>query len=466
MRISLAVAMLVAAAANVGAQARLTGTVRDTTGAPIAAVEVSVQGISRTATTDRNGAFQLSGIPAGTAQVMLRRVGYAPQTTIMKFVDGDNTLGDVVLTAMPRELDTVRTREQELYRQYPLLREFDENRKIGLGQFVTRQQLEMHRGGFMNPIFNQMRGVMMIRSTNVSSHAWVANSLVPTTSCTVLQDFNNGMEATTPVRDAACNYCYPTVYLDNSPLAPAGVAANIGQFNPDQFEAIQVYLGDAQTPARYLNGRSGCGVIVFHSRVIENKPRLIARRQDQPTRSRLYANAAVSAAKSGADCTYCGNGKASDFRAGYTFRDRWVVGARIASWNGSSEGLQSFKFRQALLEWYPHPDPGRVKWFLTTAVGDMQVDAFSEKSVEASDRFVGGVPAIALGTGVDVSVVRRFVLTPFVLYNRNVGGSVDQTHCVTHIPSGMTTWVTDCATVTARPQIFTLWQVGTRFGWR
>jgi hypothetical protein len=465
MRISLAIAMLVASATTLAAQARLTGTVRDTTGAPIAGVEVSVQGISRTATTDRTGAFQLTGIPAGTSQVTLRRVGFSPQTTIMKFVDGENALGEVVLTAVPRELDTVRTREQELYREYPLLREFDENRKIGLGQFVTRQQLEMHRGGYMTPIFSQMRGIMMIRSANVASHAWVANSLVPSTSCTVLEDLG-GTEAVTPVRDAACNYCFPAVFLDNSLIAPRGVAANVGRFNPDQFEAIQVYMGDAQTPARYIGRGSGCGVIVFHSRVIENKPRIFRARQDHPTRSRLYVNAALSAAKSGADCTYCGNGMASDFRAGYTFRDRWVIGARVANWSGSANGFQSFKYRQALVEWYPNPDPGRIKWFLTTAMGEMKVDAYSQKSVEASDRFVGGVPAVALGTGIDVSTIQRFVISPFLTYNRNFGGAVDQTHCITHIPTGTTTWVTDCTTVTGRPQTFTLWQFGTRVGWR
>ena len=465
MRIAMALVMLAASATSLAAQGRLTGTVRDTTGAPIAGVEVSVQGISRTATTDRSGAFQLTGIPAGTSQVTLRRVGFSPQTTIMKFVDGENALGEVVLTAVPRELDTVRTREQELYRQYPLLREFDENRKIGLGQFVTRQQLEVHRGGYMTPIFSQMRGVMMIRSANVASHAWVANSLVPSTSCTVLEDLG-GTEAVTPVRDAACNYCFPAVFLDNSLIAPRGVAANVGRFNPDQFEAIQVYMGDAQTPARYIGRGSGCGVIIFHSRVIDNKPRIIAAKQDHPTRSRFYVNAAMSAGKSGADCTYCGTGTASDFRAGYTLRDRWVVGARLANWNGAQDGVQSFKFRQVLVEWYPNPDPGRIKWFLTTAVGDMKVDAYSEKSVEASDRFVGGVPAMALGTGIDVSTIRRFVVTPFMTYNRSLGGTVDQTHCVSHIPNGTTTWVTDCATFRGSPHVFTLWQLGTRIGWR
>jgi hypothetical protein len=206
---------------------------------------------------------------------------------------------------------------------------------------------------------------------------------------------------------------------------------------------------------------------VLHSRVIQNKPRVIAAKQDQPTRSRLLVNAAISAAKSGADCTYCGNGAASDFRVGYTFRDRWVLGIRAANWSGDPSGLQSIQLRQGFLEWYPHPDPGRFKWFVNTAVGNMNVDVYSEKSLESSDRYVGkGLPSMAFGSGVDVSVVRRFVVTPFISYNRNLSGYVDQTHCVTHIPTGSTNFETDCVTLGARPHTFTLLQLGTRVGWR
>ena len=465
MRIGMVFCTLACSATALVAQARLTGTVRDTTGAPIAGVEVSVQGTSRTATSDRAGAFQLAGLAVGTTTVTLRRVGFAPQTSIMKLDAGDNSFGVAVLTAIPRELDTVTTRANELYRDYPLLREFDENRKKGLGQFVTRPQLEMNRGGFLTPIFTQMRGVMMIRSTTVATHAWVANTYVPSTSCTVLEEFS-GTEKTTPVRDAACNYCFPAAYLDNALIAPRGVAANVGRFNPDQFEAIQVYLGDAETPARYISGRSGCGVIVFHSRVIQNKPQIIAARQDHPTRSRLYVNAALSGAKSGADCSLCGTGAASDFRAGYTFRDRWVVGGRVANWSGNPDGFQSIKLRQVLVEWYPHPEPGKYKWFLNTALGSMHVDLYSEKSVESNDHYVGsGLPAMALGTGVDIALVRRVVLTPFLSYNRSVGGRVDQTHCVNHIPVGTTTFVSECGE-SSQPRTFTLMQFGTRLGWR
>jgi hypothetical protein len=463
MRIVSVAAAFVLAASSLAAQARLTGTVRDTAGAPLAGVEVSVQGITRTATTDRAGAFQLAGIPAGTSTVTVRRFGFTPQTTIMKFVDGDNTLGDVVLTRMPQELDTVTTREQELWREYPLLREFAENKKIGLGQFVTRQQLEMFRGGFMSPVFNQMRGLVIVRSQRAGSRSWIANTYIPSTSCTVLEERLAG-EPISP-SGADCGYCFPTVYLDNARMSPLGLAANIGAWNPDMLEAIQVYLGAAETPAKYADARSGCGVIVFHRRVPERRAQIVAARQDHPTRSPVFLNAAVTAGRSGGDCPDCGNGLGGDFRFGYTIRDRWVVGGRVMNWSGNRDGFQSIKLRQALLEWYPHADPGRYKWFLNMGLGSMSVDLFHADGIEVSNRYVGsGLPAITMGTGTDVMLIQRLVLTPFMSYNRNVGGRADHTRCVTHFPTA--TPVTECNTVPSQPHRVTLMQFGTRLGWR
>jgi hypothetical protein len=458
-------AIALAGAGRTEAQARLTGVVRDTTGAPIAGVEVSVQGISRTATTDRDGTFQIGGIPAGTSTVTVRRLGYAPQTTIMRFVDGENRMPDVVLTALPRELDTVTTREQELWRQYPLLREFEDRRKLGLGQFVTRQQLEMQRGGFMTPIFSQMRGVMLVRSTTVSSNAWVATTRTPSTFCTVLEDRQPG-ERITPMNDANCQYCFPTLFLDRTRLNKLGEAANIGRYHPDMLQAIEVYIGASETPVEYMDSQSGCGVIVLHTRVPEFRARVIANRQDFPTRSRFLINASLSSGTSGATCDGCGSGSAHDFTLGYTLRDRWVISGRYADWSGNHGGPQSITLKQLLLEWYPHPEPARLKWFINAGAGSMSVDLTTSHLPDYVDRYTaGGLPSIMLGTGLDVTVVRRLVLTPFIAYTRSIGGNAAQQRCINSVDSAGAP-ITDCFTVPSQPNTFSLLQLGTRIGWR
>ena len=145
------------------AQGRLTGFVRDSLGLPIVGAEIWVQGVTGVVTTNRRGAFELPDIKPGPTTVTVRRLAYAPSSMTVKIVDGDNTLPDIILTAAPRQLDTVMTREQQILRERPLLREMEENRKIGLGQFVTRAELAKNQGGFIFQHFNQMRGIVAVR---------------------------------------------------------------------------------------------------------------------------------------------------------------------------------------------------------------------------------------------------------------------------------------------------------------
>ena len=456
-------------ASAAAAQARVTGVVRDSSGAPLAGAEVSAQGTRRTVLTDRNGAFQLTGVDTGTSVVTVRRLGYAPASTLMRLVDGENRMADVVLLPVARELDTVSTTEQQLWREYPLLREFEENRRIGLGQFVTREMLARNQGGFITPHFQQMRGLQIIRSTRVSQNAWVASTHNPTTSCTILEGRSTlqPIEEITPRRDADCNYCFPTVFLDRSRLAPQGVAANIGAFHPDMLQAIEVYTGGAGTPPRYIDSQSGCGVIVFHSRVPESKPRAIGiGRQERPTRSPIFVNASLSAGRPGADCRDCGSGQAQDIALGYTVRDRWVIAGRYATWGAERGGSQDFTMKQLLLEWYPRPEPGRFKWFVNAGAAQMSVDVSTSHLPEFTDRFTAtNLPAIVAGTGLDLTVYRRFVFTPFVSHSRSVGGKTTQNRCVyDFLADG--SLVSQCGFVEGQPRKFNLTQIGTRFGWR
>lgn len=464
-RFSMVAAMMIAGASALQAQARIIGVVRDSTGAPVAGAEISAQGTSRTAVSDANGAFQLTGIAPGTSVVSVRRLGYAPSSTLMRLVDGDNALGDIVLIAIARELDTVSTREQQILREYPLLREFEENRKLGFGQFVTREALAQHQGGFITPVFNQMRGVQIVRSATVASNAWLATISTATTSCTILEGRLDG-EQISPRRDADCNYCFPTVFLDRTRLAPQGVAANVGRFHPDMLQAIEVYTGGAGTPVRYMDSQSGCGVIVFHSRVPDIKPRLIGRRQAGPTRSRLLANASISAGRPGADCVRCGSGQGQDVTLGYTLRDRWVISGRYAEWGAERGGTQDFTLKQLLVEWYPTPEPGRLKWFVNAGVGRTSVDVSTSNPPESSDRLTAtNMPSFVVGTGVDITLYRRFVVTPFASHTRTIGGSTTQFHCVYDFDiSGER--LSSCGTVVGQPHRFNLTQIGTRFGWR
>ena len=69
------------AAQDTGSSGRLAGRVVDqTTGAPLADVALQVVGTTRGAMTDADGRYTVSGIPAGTVTLHVRRIGFQPKT--------------------------------------------------------------------------------------------------------------------------------------------------------------------------------------------------------------------------------------------------------------------------------------------------------------------------------------------------------------------------------------------------
>jgi hypothetical protein len=456
---------LIAASAAI-AQARIVGVVRDSASKPIAGAEISVEDMTRTATSGAKGEFQLGGIKPGTITVTVRRLGYAPVSTVIRVADGDNTVPDVVLVTIPRELDPVAIREQELWRQRPLLREFEENRKLGLGQFVTRAQLQQVGGGFISQVFDNMRGLLVVRSGQFGSHAWIANSRTRTDGglgqCTVLED-RLPKEPLSP-RNADCSFCYPQVYVDYSRISRDNFAPNISRWGPDQLEAIEFYQGGAQAPRRYDTAISGCGVVVLHTRAIDPNARRIASGSAQ-ARSRFLASASLSLGRAAKGCEDCALGSATDVTLGYTLKHRWVIGGRYAAWSASG-GAQKITLRQAMMEWYPNPEAGRLKWFINAGLGNMSLALNTTHGIDWTDTYdAKALPSITAGTGTDISLVRGFVLTPFMSHTRSVGGHTEGGRCTNGITStGAPT--TSCIAMPAQPRVFSLTQIGTRVGWR
>ena len=447
---------------NLAAQGRLTGLVRDTVGAPIAGAEITVQGTARPATTNARGAFEVRALKPGPVSVSIRRLGYAPQSMIVRIVDGENTLPDIMLTAVPRQLDTVMTREQQLWRERPLLREMEDNRKLGMGQFITRADLAKNQGGFISQHFNAKRGLLVVRDKLIAGNVWLANKYIPEASagCYALEDM--GSYGTTPPK-AACDYCFPTVYLDYTRLSSGKNVPNLGAFSPDQLEGIEVYLGAAETPMRYASGFSSCGVVVLHTRAVDRYPRAVIAKQDEPTRSPVFVSASLSA---GARCLDCDRGDVADLAVGYTLRDRVVIAGRYASWSNFDGGAQRITLGQALMEWYPRRNPGRVKWLVNLGLGFTSIDINATPTPDIRDHFRGGtLPSVVAGTGIDVALYRRVVATPFFSMTRTFTGETHHTRCINIVLSdGSKEW--QCFGPIAEPGTYNLKQLGVRFGWR
>src|SRR5216117_541914 len=86
------------------------GTVRDAgSGAPLAAVSVTVVGTRLTSATQADGRYAIAGVPAGTHRLRARLLGYTPGDTAVVVQDGQETVVDFGLRGSAIELNPVVT---------------------------------------------------------------------------------------------------------------------------------------------------------------------------------------------------------------------------------------------------------------------------------------------------------------------------------------------------------------------
>jgi carboxypeptidase family protein/TonB-dependent receptor-like protein len=233
--------VLFASASNGFAQgaATLFGTVRDTSGAPVALARLSSSGIL--AISDTAGRFRLRGLPDGAAIVAVRRLGFAPRDTAMQLEPGRTDSLLVVLTVLPLDLPGVTTEAETRARLF--LPEFYRHREgAGGGHFFDRKQLDSSRTNRLSDVLRHVPG-MRITSDRV----------IP------------GRTAVRTGRSSGARDCPPDFWID-------GVRATgftVDEIPLDDIEAIEVYKGPAALPPEYNSrfGNPACGTIVLWTRI-------------------------------------------------------------------------------------------------------------------------------------------------------------------------------------------------------
>ena len=86
------------------AQGNISGTVTAQGGAPLQEVRVIVLGTSRSASTGPDGKYLIRGVPAGTAEVRVIRVGYQEQKKSVRVLDGQTATLDFAMTQIVVQL--------------------------------------------------------------------------------------------------------------------------------------------------------------------------------------------------------------------------------------------------------------------------------------------------------------------------------------------------------------------------
>jgi hypothetical protein len=147
---------------------------------------------------------------------------------------------------------------------------FEENRRLGLGHFMTRAEIGKYDGMKLAGPLSQMIGLGV--ANGKQGNAWVMSKHTPVSMCTTKECFiRHGFyvpENQEKLRGMPVA-CYAQVYLDNilmtgnrTPTEPF----DINSIAPERIEAIEYYAGGAETPLKYSRAGSECGVLVLWTR--------------------------------------------------------------------------------------------------------------------------------------------------------------------------------------------------------
>src|SRR5580765_3177483 len=93
-------------------QGSIAGTVRDSLGVALSGAQVSVQGTNIRGVTDDDGTFRLGRLRAGDVILLIRRLGYRPESPSVRVNPNAETRIDVRLGALAMRLPTVEVRRR------------------------------------------------------------------------------------------------------------------------------------------------------------------------------------------------------------------------------------------------------------------------------------------------------------------------------------------------------------------
>jgi hypothetical protein len=236
-------AMLAVVSTSADAQQRKTGTlagvVMDEHGAAVPNVEVAVAKLARTVRTDSAGKFILGFMPVGSFDVSFRRLSYTPIMVMIEITPGDTTEAEVKLNVAAAQMTTVKVEESP--ERSRTLDGFEDRRKMGIGHFITRKQIEERNPLLLSDMTRTIPG------TEVRARG------------------ANGRAALRFTRASAHGDCPPNYYVDGIFLA----GYNIDDMPVSDVEAIELYPGTTGLPPQFAKARSTlvCGTIAIWTRI-------------------------------------------------------------------------------------------------------------------------------------------------------------------------------------------------------
>jgi hypothetical protein len=260
---------------EIATTATFAGLVTDSASKPISGVQITLPDLGKGTATDEQGAFVLRDIPVGAQRVVARHVGYGPVESQLTFAGGQTIQRHITLTRSTT-LDSVVVTERASDR---VLNDFEVNRKLGLGHFLTRAELAKVESQTLGTVLTSVPGA---RVSTVGSYAWIGSGrhIALSLPGKNANGTDTGLDPGDITKNAPLWDCYALVYMDDHVVwrgqkyrQPPGQSPpyrweplfDLNTIPVTSIEAIEFYASAAQTPMKYAALDSQCGVLVIHT---------------------------------------------------------------------------------------------------------------------------------------------------------------------------------------------------------
>lgn len=208
--------------------ATLSGTVRSAEGRPVADAQVRLADAESVTRTDSLGRYALTGLPAGTQLLEVKRLGYYAADQNVELRAGEGSQRDVRLNRVI-SLDSVRVVATRLD-----LREFELRAKGGFGHFIRADEIAKRGMHDLASLVRQMPGFRVEgRGQDARVYSTQASEV-------------RGLRA-----------CRANVVIDGNQFL------EVGLLNPDDVQAMEFYTTGLGAPPQFA---ADCGLIVIWSK--------------------------------------------------------------------------------------------------------------------------------------------------------------------------------------------------------
>jgi hypothetical protein len=227
---------------------RILGVFDDATGQPIVGAEVIDAEAERKALTSVTGTVSLASLGVDSTVVQVRKIGYQPQRFTVATGVADTVPVTVVLKPLGQRLPAVTTTTTA----GRLAAEFEQRRRIGIGHFITEDEIAQRPAHDLYSLLGRMPGLI----SNVTEVATGHGEMIVRR---MLMHGGAGLDN---------HFCTPNFFLDGmyyplddgpEPLLTLGMFAE-----PASVKGVEVYENAAGIPAQFDRSAStGCGSVVI-----------------------------------------------------------------------------------------------------------------------------------------------------------------------------------------------------------